>query len=371
MSATTEAELAEQVAQADGPLWIRGGNTRGVSCDGVGLEVSGLKGVELYDPGALTMVAWAGTSLAEIKSVLSGEGQQLAFEPMDHRGLSGALGEPTIGGMVAANISGPRRVQVGACRDHLLGLRYVDGMGQVIRNGGRVMKNVTGYDLVRLMAGSWGTLGVITQVALKVLPSAETEASVLIHGLNTAQALRVMATALRSPYEVSGAAFGHVAERHAVVLRIEGFGGSVAYRCARLREMLAGSGAIEVCDDAAKSAGVWQDLRDVAFFHHAPGDVWCLSVRAGQAGDLAARLDARDLLLDWGGARIWALAEPGCDLRARAGAFDGHATLVRADSETKARLGRFHPRPAPLAAIEARLRARFDPRGIFNPGLMG
>lgn len=371
MGVTTEAELAERVAEADGPLWIRGGGTQGLCGDGAALEVAGLSGVEVYEPGALTLVTWAGTPLAEIEALLSGEGQRLAFEPMDHRGLSGAGGVPTIGGAVAANVSGPRRVQVGACRDHLLGVRYVDGIGQVIRNGGRVMKNVTGYDLVRLLAGSRGTLGVLSQVALKVLPRAEAEASVLIHGLNMAQAVQAMAAALGSPYEVSGAAFGNVSGERAVALRIEGFGDSVAYRASRLREMMGRFGEVALCDDAARSAAIWKDVRDVAPFHDAPGDVWCLSTRAGQAGDLAARLGARDLLLDWGGARIWALVAPGYDLRARAGAFDGHATLVRADAETMARLGRFHPRPAPLAAIQAGLRARFDPRGIFNPGLMG
>ncbi|MCV6587399.1 MAG: FAD-binding protein, partial [Marinibacterium sp.] len=162
MTPKTEAELAETIASASAPLAIRGGGTRGLPLAGDPLDVSGLSGVTLYEPGALTIVAQAGTPVADIETALAAENQRLAFEPMDHRGIMGTDGAPTIGGVIAGNISGPRRIQGGAARDFLLGVRYVDGSGQVIRNGGRVMKNVTGYDLVKLMAGSWGTLGVLT-----------------------------------------------------------------------------------------------------------------------------------------------------------------------------------------------------------------
>ena len=185
----TEAELAGVIRDARRPFRIQGGGTRSVGGTGSGpvagdvLDMSGLSGVTFYDPGALTMVAQAGTPLAEIETVLAAEGQHLAFEPPDHRPLLGTTGEPTIGGVVAGNISGPRRVRAGACRDFMLGVRFVDGHGALIRNGGRVMKNVTGYDLVRLMTGSWGTLGVLTEVAFKVLPKPEAAACLKIYGL--------------------------------------------------------------------------------------------------------------------------------------------------------------------------------------------
>ena len=370
MTAQSEAELAEMVAGAEGPFCIRGGGTRGGRVPGTPLETGGLRGVELYEPGALTLVVRAGTPLAEVEAVLARENQRLPFEPMDHRGLLGTGGEPTIGGVVAGNISGPRRIQVGAARDFLLGVRFVDGRGQVIRNGGRVMKNVTGYDLVKLMAGSWGTLGVLTEVALKVLPRHETEATLRITGLDDARAVAALSAALGSPFGVSGAAHLPGGEVPVTLIRLEGFADQVAYRTGRLTETLAGFGEIAVEDDPDRSRALWQGVRDVAPFHGRPGDVWRLSVRPSQAPGLAARLGAEGLLYDWGGGLIWARVAEGTDLRARAGAFDGHATLVRAGEETRARLGVFQPEPAPLAALSVGLRAKFDPRGLFNPGLM-
>ncbi|MCF6234270.1 MAG: FAD-binding protein [Rhodobacteraceae bacterium] len=371
MRPESEAELAACVAEAQGPLAVVGGGTRGVSLSGEGLCTAGLSGIELYEPGALTLVVKAGTPVAEIETVLAQQNQRLAFEPVDYRGISGVDGVATIGGVVAGNISGPRRVQVGACRDFLLGVRFVDGNGVVLRNGGRVMKNVTGYDLVKLMAGSWGTLGVLSEVALKVLPQAETQATVRIHGLDTAKAVQVMSRALGSPFEVSGAGFDP--EARAVMLRLEGFEASVAYRAGRLREILRGFGE-SIVMDAAQSAGIWQKLRDVKAFHGCDGDVWRLSVKPSQAPELVARLEADAFMLDWGGGLIWARVPEGTDLRARTGQFngqfEGHATLVRASAATRARLGMFQMMSPPLEAINAGLRARFDPKGIFNQGLM-
>ncbi|MES0826675.1 FAD-binding protein [Ruegeria sp. SCP11] len=366
MKPETEAELAELVAGLQQPVRIVGGGTRGVTGPEVMIETSGLTGITLYEPGALTLVAQAGTPVADIEAALEAEGQQLAFEPMDHRGLLGTNGEPTIGGVVAANISGPRRVQAGACRDFLLGVRYVDGMGQVVKNGGRVMKNVTGYDLVKLMAGSWGTLGVLTELSLKVLPKPESTATLIVHVAELTQAIQVMSAALKSPYEVSGAAFDPQDGR--VLLRVEGFSDSVAYRIDRLKTVLSGFGEIT---EASGSAELWRALRNVRPFHGQDGDVWRISVKPTDAPDIEARLNADQTLFDWGGGLIWARAPSGTDIRGNLCRFDGHATLVRGAIDTVVSLGHFQPEPTEIKALTQGLRQRFDPRGIFNPGLMG
>jgi len=368
MDPKSEAELVEIVSAARLPLAVQGGDTRGLPLMGQKLSTSGLSGIEIYEPGALTLVARAGTPVAEVELVLAEQNQRLAFEPADFRGLIGSNGNPTIGGVVAGNVSGPRRVMVGAARDFLLGVRFVDGTGTVIRNGGRVMKNVTGYDLVKLMAGSWGTLGVLSEVAFKVLPVAETQTTLLIRELQPEAAVRAMSAALGSPFEVSGA--GYDPDGSVVMLRIEGFEKSVAYRAGQLGKLLGGFGVVDRIVAPEQSAEIWKALRDVGAFQGRAGDVWRFSVKPSDAPELAARLQAEALLFDWGGGLIWALAAEGCDLRARAGLFDGHATLVRASAKTKARLGVFQPQPAALEAICAGLRARFDPRGILNTGLM-
>ena len=373
MRPETETELAEIVAGAKGPLHIRGGGTRAIGRPVTGevLETGGLSGIELYEPGALTLVVKAGTPLAEIEQALDAESQRLAFEPMDHRGLLGTSGTPTIGGVVAANVSGPRRVQGGACRDFMLGVRFVDGTGTVIKNGGRVMKNVTGYDLVKLMAGSWGTLGVLTEVALKVLPKPETAACVLVNGLDNQSAVQVMSEALGSPFDVTGAAHAPVGvDGHAVtMLRIEGFAGSVAYRAEQLRNLV-GKYEASVESDQVKVAAGWKWVRDVEPLQGLAGDVWRISCKPSDGPELAARLEADKLLFDWGGGLIWALLPEGTDARARLGAFAGHATLIKGSQASRAALPVFQPEPAPVAALSAGIRARFDPKGVLNPGLM-
>ena len=374
MTPKTEAELAEAIAGADGPLRVMGGGTRDVGrpVDGVPLRV-GLSGVKLYEPGALTLVVAAGTPLAEVEALLAGEGQRLAFEPMDHRALLGTDGAPTIGGVVAGNISGPRRVQVGACRDFLLGVRFVDGRGQVLVNGGRVMKNVTGYDLARLMAGSWGTLGVLSEVSLKVLAAPEAEATLVAGGLEAGAGVALMSRALGTPYDVSGAALVGGQVR----LRLEGFGDSVTYRAAALGTALGGDW--EVVEGDA-SAALWRDVRDAMPFAGRKGAVWRLSVKPTDGPVLVAALAAQgrrlEALHDWGGGLVWLLVEEAGDacagaIRGEIARLGGHATLLRANAETRARLAVFQPQPAPLAAITARIKQEFDPRGILNPGLMG
>ena len=373
MKPETEADLADLIAGAEGPVRIEGGGTRpiGRPIRGEVLSTAALSGIELYEPGALTIVAKAGTPLADIEAALAAQGQRLAFEPMDHRGLLGTKGEPTIGGVVATNVSGPRRIAVGACRDFLLGVQFVDGLGRVLKNGGRVMKNVTGYDLVKLLCGSWGTLGVLTQVSLKVLPDVASRRVLLIEGLSNDVAVAAMSKALGSPFEVTGAAHtpSGVDGEPVTMIRLEGSENSVNYRSEALKNLLGGEMAIE--RDFDRTAAGWKWVRDVEAFQGTDGDVWRISCKPSEGPTLARRLEAKKLLFDWGGGLIWAELSPGTDARAKLGDFGGHATLICASEETRSCIPIFQPEPEPLARITAGIRAKFDPHGILNPGLMG
>ncbi len=355
MRPATEVELAEIVKAAKTPLAITGGDTRRLGpVRGEVLDLSGLSGISLYEPGALTLVVRAGTPLAKVEAALAAEGQRLPFEVPDMRRLLGRTGESTIGGVVAANASGPRRVQAGACRDSLIGIRFVDGTGAVIRNGGRVMKNVTGYDLVKLLAGSRGTLGVLTEVAFKLLPAPEATATLRIAGLDDARAVEALSSALTSPFDVTGAA--HWPD-HGTFVRVEGFAPSVAYRSAELKKRLSAFGPVEPA-----LTDPWPAIRDVAPFHGAEGDVWRLSTVPSEAASLVTRANARQALYDWGGGLVWLLVDEGTDLRATLGPFRGHATLIRSASA----LPVFHPEPTPIAALTRGLRAKFDPHSLFS-----
>ena len=356
MKVTSEAELAEAIRGAAGPLDIRGGGTRRGPGSGEALEV-GISGITLYEPGALTLIAGAGTPLAEIEAAVAAEGQRLPFEPAHWGGVLGLPGTSTIGGVVATNASGPRRVQAGACRDSLIGVRFVDGAGTVVKNGGRVMKNVTGYDLVKLMAGSWGTLGVLSEVAFKLLPAAPAQAT-LVMDVPMAGGVAALTAALGSPFDVSGA--GWLPGLGAVV-RIEGLAASVDYRAGRLMELLAPY-APRVERDG--SAAIWADLASVAPLAGQAGDLWRFSVKPSEAPGIAARLGG-EAVLDWGGGLIWALVPEGTDARALAAPYTGHATCPRGAGP------RFEPEAPGVAALSRALRARFDPRGILNPGVMG
>ncbi|QDL93560.1 FAD-binding protein [Paroceanicella profunda] len=375
MRPETEAALAECVRGARGPLCITGGGTRqalGNPVTGEALSVAGLSGITLYDPGALTLVAQAGTPLAEVEEALAAEGQMLPFEPMDHRAVLGTSGAPTVGGMVACNVSGPRRIQAGACRDSLIGIRFVNGAGAVIRNGGRVMKNVTGYDLVKLLAGSHGTLGVLTEVAFKVLPRPETCLALRIGGLDDAGAVAAMTVALGSPCEANGLV--HLSGPAETWIRLEGFADALKVRAGKLAALLkTRCGVSAEIVEAGPARAAFEGFRDLAWAAGRPGDLWRLSVRPSDGPALAARLRAAgagEIVFDWGGGLLWALAPEGTDLRP-ALAGPGHATLLRAGPETRRALGAFQPEAPAIAAISKALRARFDPRGILNPGRMG
>lgn len=378
MKPRDEQELSQAIRDANDPLCIQGGGTRGLAVSGEALETTALGGITLYEPGALTMVARSGTSLTEIEAALAAEGQMLPFEPYDLAGVTGAKGASTIGGVFATNASGARRVKAGAARDFLLGVRFVDGAGNIIKNGGRVMKNVTGYDLVKLMAGAHGTLGVMTEVSFKVLPKPETQATLAISGLADTEAVRAMAAALGSPFDVTGAAHtpaGATTEA-TTRIRIEGFADSVAYRAKRLRDVLGAFGAV------TDSTDDWQGARNLAAYlpetSGKGGALWRLSVKPSDGPGLMARVTQAFECrydYDWGGGRIWVWAGPAADhavlhgvLQTEAAATGGNATLV--NSAAPLGVSRFQPEPPPIARLTAGIRQRFDPRGILNPGLM-
>jgi glycolate oxidase FAD binding subunit len=358
------------------------------------LDLSGLTGITLYEPEELVLSARAGTPLAEIEDLLAAKGQGLAFEPMD---LGPLLGLParqaTIGGVLAANLSGPRRIQAGAARDHFLGFTAVSGRGETFKSGGRVVKNVTGYDLCKLMAGSWGTLAAMTDVTVKTLPRPETEATVLVLGLEPARAADAMAAAMGSSGDVSGAAHldaalavrasDDLAIGHSVTaLRLEGVAPSVAHCKGALEDLLKPFGMLASLNET-QSRVFWRAIRDVAPFA-ADGPlgerhVWRLSV-APMQGAVAARLiagaaDDAAFLFDWAGGLVWAALAPSEDggaaaVRSSVAACGGHATLIRAPASLRAAVGAFMPQPPGLAALHKRVKEGFDPHGVLGPGRM-
>jgi glycolate oxidase FAD binding subunit len=357
------------------------------------IDLSGLTGVTLYEPEELVLSAKAGTPLAEIEALVAASNQELAFEPMDYGPLLGtAANAATIGGVLAANLSGPRRIKAGAARDHFLGFSAVSGRGEVFKSGGRVVKNVTGYDLCKVLAGSWGTLAVMTDVTIKTLPKAETEETVLVLNLDDAAAGKAMTAATGSYGDVSAAAHlpARLAERiaatatgHAAVtaFRLEGVAPSVAQRKAVLEKLVAPFGALTALGEQASRA-FWRSVRDVTPFAAAgPGgrrDLWRISTAptegAAVGRALANEADA-EILYDWAGGLVWA-ALPAADdaqaplVRATVAASGGHATLIRAPAAVRAAVDVFSPEPAPLAALTDRVRKSFDPQGVLNPGRM-
>ncbi|GEO37230.1 2-hydroxy-acid oxidase [Skermanella aerolata] len=356
------------------------------------LDVSDLSGLKFYEPAELVLSAQAATPLAELEALLDENRQQFAFEPPDFGPLlGGEAGKQTIGGVVSCNLAGPRRVKAGAARDHFLGCKAVSGRGEAFKAGGRVVKNVTGYDLPKLLAGSYGTLALLTEVTLKVLPAPENTRTVLIRGLDDATAIRVMALALQSPYEVAAAAHipaalaGGVGVEElgsgvaATAIRLEGFGPSIEYRAGKFRDLFRGFGSVEFLE-LEPSLAFWAAVRDVKPFVANPERlVWRLSVPpadgARVAADIASRLPA-EAYFDWGGGLIWLAVDPTVEragqdvIREAVGLGGGHATLIRAPDTVRASADVFHPQAATLAALSARVKESQDPKRIFNPGRM-
>ncbi len=342
MRPENETELASMIRAASAPLSVTGGGTRLLPGEGAGLRIDmrGLTGITLYEPEALTLVVRAGTALAEIEAVLAAENQMLAFEPPPHDAS-------TIGGVAASNASGPRRLSAGACRDAMLGLRFVTGTGEIVRNGGRVMKNVTGYDLVKLLAGSRGQLGAITEIALRTAPMPPVRTTLRLTADSDAAAMAAMTVALSGPNDVTGA--GRLPDG-CVILRLEGLPGSVELRAQALGRALAPHGDVETVEGDADVA----ILRD--FASGASGPLWRIVLRPSQASELLAQLPGRHAV-DWGGALIWAEAPPDWQPSLPAGAL-----AVRVAGEPAS----LPPADPVVARLNAGLREKFDPRGLFG-----
>jgi glycolate oxidase FAD binding subunit len=391
VSEEAAARLVQVASLTGAKLAIRGGATRSTEAVAEDVDIlssRGLSGIVAYNPAEMTMTARAGTPLGEIEAALAEKRQMLSFEPRDFRVLLGTTGEPTIGGVFATNASGPRRFVAGAARDSLLGVRFVNGAGEIVKAGGRVMKNVTGLDLAKLLAGSHGALSFLTEVTFRLLPVPQTSATIVISGLNDAEAAAAMATAMALPVEVSGAAHlpesvkgrfadGALPDRAATVLRLEGLPASVAVRIETLRASMSRFGAVSVLDPEATHT-LWLEIRNAA--PYADGTrrpLWRVSVApmAGHQLVAALRLETGvDAFFDWQGGLVWLRMEADPEallLRRYIKALGGgHATLVRATPDALAATPVFEPQADAVAALSARVKEKLDPAGIFVSRMM-
>lgn len=360
------------------------------------LDLSDLTGITLYEPNELVMTAKAGTPMAAIEAALDEHNQQLAFEPMDMTSVFGSVTQTnasgTIGGVLACNLAGPRRVSVGAARDHILGFQAVSGRAEIFKSGGRVVKNVTGFDLSKLMTGSFGTLALMTEVTFKVLPKPEKSRTVLVIGAEGDDAARAMSRALGSAYEVGAAchlpvgaaarssvSYVKEAGRSVSAIRVGGPGPSVEARAEALRDLLSPFGETEELH-STNSKALWQEVRDARFVTgHTDRQIWRLSVppMSGPAAaqEILDRVDG-ECFFDWGGGLVWLALKPFDDasekiVRATVQKSGGHATLVRAEESVRRSVPVFQPQVGPIADLSKRVKEAFDPKGIFNPGKMG
>jgi glycolate oxidase FAD binding subunit len=352
------------------------------------VSTAALGGIVSYEPSELTLTARPGTPLAEIEAVLAQSGQHLAFEPMDHGPLlGGEAGGATLGGVIGAAAAGPRRIRAGSVRDHLLGFSAVSGRGEMFKAGGKVVKNVTGYDLSKLMAGAWGTLAVLTEVTAKVLPRPPEAATLLYPIASADDAAKAMSATLGVPAEVSGAAHlpADIAARAPVAavaacgcaltaIRIEGVAPAISPAEWSVCGALPG---VELAArlDRADTEVLWRWIRDVGPFVGDARQVWRLSL-SPMDGPPAARAIAGEIdaeaFFDWAGGQVWLacadVAESGAVIRAAAEKHGGTATLVSASEAMRRAIGAFHREPPALAALSARVKASFDPNGVLNPG---
>ena len=341
------------------------------------LDLSALTGIDLYEPTELVLRAKPATPLDEIAALLDAHNQELAFEPMNPGTLWRGNRSGTLGGIVAVNAGGPRRIKAGAARDHVLGFRAVSGRGDIFKSGGQVMKNVTGYDLSKLMAGSHGTLAVMTEITVKVLPKAETERTFLLYGLDEAGACAALREASGLSFEISSyaclpdGAWADLAPGCCAALRLEGPAVSVDKRFA---DLVAHFGPRGIVDDlgVAASRRLWAALRDAAPVADVAGPVWRVSTTPSEGPGFVTAVRAAGVPVmrwyyDWAGGLVWLALEEAdphaAKLREMLSRHGGHATLVRADDAVRAATPVFHPQPAALAALSQRIKTSFDPVG--------
>ena len=379
------ASIIKKSVKAGTSLRIAGGGTRSAigqtTTTDETLSTANLSGITLYEPTEMVIAAKAGTPLSDIQKTLADNKQMLTFEPMDHSVLLGVSGEPTIGAIAAGNISGPRRIYGGAARDSLIGVRFVNGKGEIVKNGGRVMKNVTGLDLVKLQAGAWGTLGLLTEVTFKLLPTPDRIATLVIKGLDDETAIQALCAAAGTAFEPTGLAHlpaGIGGDEPRTLIRIEGFGEQVDYRFAELKTALAGYGEASLLEGDEQDT-LWADIRDVTYLAE-PREkaVWKLSVRPTSAPNTIAVIEQVldcAYYFDWSGGLIWLAVDEEDDaseetIRNAANAAEGYATLIRGSDELRSRIDVFEPQPEPLKIVSAGIKKSFDPEGILNPGLM-
>ena len=394
-SAEDLSEVIKDAAKARTPVEIIG--SRSKSSIGKPLQTSAaittseLKGVTLYRPTELVLSARAGTPVSYLEEVLANEGQQMAFEPLDYGpALGKGANEGTIGAVFAANLSGSRRIKVGAARDHFLGLHAVNGRGEIFKSGGKVMKNVTGYDLCKGLSGSWGTLSVLSEVTMKVMPRAETEATLFLVGLSDKVGVGALCTAMGLPYEVSGtvhlqAAFTdklsdpelQAANQNITAVRLENFQRSINYRSECLREEMSTYGDVFVMD-AQRSQAFWDNIRRLSFLAGGEAPVWRLSLspkRGPEAVASIARTTQCHAVYDWSGGLVWlevpvSLDAGATDIRRIVTGLGGHATLIRATPSVRAAVDVFHPLEPGVMRLTKEIKKAFDPQGILNPGRM-
>ena len=360
-------DLAELVATHAGALEpVGGGSKRSVGrpVTATALELDALSGIVDYSSAELVLTAAAATPLDQIQGMLNGEGQRLAFEPPDLGPLLGVDARQTLGGVLAANLSGSRRVAAGAARDHFLGFEAVSGKGERFRAGGKVVKNVTGYDLPKLLAGSWGQLAVMSEVTVRVAPRPEREVTLIVDDRSPETALGTMTAALGSALEVSAAAFD---PWRGTALRLEGFPGSVAAREQALAALLDTDVIDRLSDHDSRS--FWQATGGGAIFAEWPV-VWRISVPPSHAPRVVAGLAPERYTLDWGGGLIWAAYAAVEAARVRGAIREGHATLLKAPAAARSRTCIQQAPSAAVGALGERVKAAFDPDNKLNPGRM-